>query len=326
MYKHIVFEGTSIKALSYCGVIDELETQGHISHMTHFAGVSSGAVFALMLAIGYSAQEITDFFSPERIRGIIPNNSKLYILYNLLRYMGFYSQDCVRDALKEIIVRKFPPTLTFGELYNQTGHVLVIGVTRLVEHSGLYLNPFSYPNVSVLDAVTASICLPIFFIPRVYNFTGEKLLYVDGGVSNDFPLWIFNDDELLKQGRYTALRIGRTMSPYTLGIQASDSIYRAKNADGWLSYVKALLRTLLVQAETILNYSSSQVINVKLPYAMSSINFDINQQQKENLIRLGHTTTKCFLQDGHHINHRDNNVDAQHSIENVHSQSGTRDT
>lgn len=308
MYKHIVFEGTSIKGLSYCGVIDVLEKHSILSSLTHFAGVSSGCIFAVMLALGYTAQEIKNFFSIERISGIIPNHCKLYLLYSLWRKMGMYEQVLVRKELIQLIELKYPSSLTFGELYSQTGRVLVIGVTEITSYSPVYLNPFTTPDVSILDAILASICLPLFFIPTKYNFTGEDKIYIDGGISNNFPVNIFNDIDYLITNK--TINQYKTLSLQTLGIEVSiNKSNQTATITGLQDYLKAIIKTLLEGFENSENKNPSNIIKIHLNKNTSSFEFDLKESERQELIDSGARAAEEFLHNVRNISHENNNVD-----------------
>ena len=57
-YKNLVFEGGGVRGYAYKGVIEELNNIGILKNFTRFAGTSIGALFAALLAVGFTSYEI----------------------------------------------------------------------------------------------------------------------------------------------------------------------------------------------------------------------------------------------------------------------------
>ena len=57
--RNLVFEGAGIRGIAYSGVIKQLEKQDVLKGVTRVGGTSSGAITALLLSLGYTADEIT---------------------------------------------------------------------------------------------------------------------------------------------------------------------------------------------------------------------------------------------------------------------------
>src|SRR5205807_629262 len=56
--EYLVFEGAGVRGSAYGGVIQELERAQIISSIKHVAGSSVGSIAALLIALGYTAEEI----------------------------------------------------------------------------------------------------------------------------------------------------------------------------------------------------------------------------------------------------------------------------
>ncbi len=59
-FRNMVFEGGGVKGIAYGGAIIELEERGLLSIIKRFAGTSAGAINATLLALGYTAKEVSD--------------------------------------------------------------------------------------------------------------------------------------------------------------------------------------------------------------------------------------------------------------------------
>src|ERR1700704_3208658 len=60
---NLVFEGAGIRGIAYAGAIEELENKKVLPGVKRIGGTSAGAVTALMLSLGYSANEIAGLIS-----------------------------------------------------------------------------------------------------------------------------------------------------------------------------------------------------------------------------------------------------------------------
>ena len=55
--KSLVFEGAGVRGIAYCGAIQDMESKKLMDSVQRVGGTSSGAIVALMIAIGYSGKE-----------------------------------------------------------------------------------------------------------------------------------------------------------------------------------------------------------------------------------------------------------------------------
>ena len=58
-YRNLVMEGGGIRGIAYGGALLELEQRGILRELRRVGGTSAGAIQAALLAVGYSAQEIS---------------------------------------------------------------------------------------------------------------------------------------------------------------------------------------------------------------------------------------------------------------------------
>ena len=79
--------------------------------------------------------------------------------------------------------------ITFIELSKMTGVNIYVSTTRINDGKNIIFNVNDYPNVSVLDAIAASMCIPTITKPIKI----DKYIYVDGCISNNLPYNVFNE-------------------------------------------------------------------------------------------------------------------------------------
>jgi NTE family protein len=187
----IVLSGGGVRGLSYVGVFLELEKRGFLKNIKEILGVSCGALFGFAYSIGYTPNELLEFveqFDFSLIQSIEPDIA-LGFLYNF----GIDDKGQLRKLIYSLLRNKnFNLDSSFIDLYNQTKFILRIYATNL---NNCMLKEFSYsstPNIKVVDALLASMCIPGYFLPCVI----DNEIYVDGGLINNFPIDLVDEDEL----------------------------------------------------------------------------------------------------------------------------------
>ena len=61
--KNLVFEGAGIRGIAYSGAIKVLEEKNLLQNIERVGGTSAGAITALLLSLGYNADEITQLIN-----------------------------------------------------------------------------------------------------------------------------------------------------------------------------------------------------------------------------------------------------------------------
>jgi len=118
LYENIVFEGAGIKGLAYAGVIKGLEEKKLIRDIKRVGGTSAGAITAMMLAIGYNADEIYELISATKFQRF--NQGRFSIIgggYRMKNLYGWYRSERFLKWLEEAIEDKTGDSeITFKEL------------------------------------------------------------------------------------------------------------------------------------------------------------------------------------------------------------------
>lgn len=190
------------------------------------------------------------------------------------------------------------------------------------------------PNVVVADAVRASMSIPVFFTPvtirengqpRLIYYNGgnksEPIRYMDGGILDNYPIWIFDDLKYCLQdslmGQWKPQHKILIHNPRTLGFRILDQerinaylepFYDREcmkqkrinnvNYDNSFGYAMGTLASgeLSEHEESIYincgNYSRSAYIN---NLGISAISFDLTPGQKEQLIEQGRKSVKDYV-------------------------------
>ena len=194
-FKNLALKGGGVKGIAYVGALRELDRLGHYKTIKRVSGTSAGALVALMVALKLSPEKIE-----ELMRDLDFNTFKKG--WNPLRIFtkyGLYTGDAILEFIYEcyhasplLLDRK----LTFHDLKEAGGLDLIVFASNLNENT---LNEFSLhqtPNCIVAEAVRASMSIPIFFKSwKFSNGIPNEHIYVDGGVTFNYPLSFFDHPE-----------------------------------------------------------------------------------------------------------------------------------
>ncbi len=214
--ENLVFEGAGIRGIAYCGALMELDERGYLHCIDRVAGTSSGAITASLIAVGYSPDETyeivgsTDFGKFNDGGFGFPGG-----IMRLNRRLGFYRGDAFLHWFEDLIEAKTGNrNLTFQDIVNarstQEGCVykeLTIAATSLNHQRTILFSVLEYPHMRIVDAVHASMAIPLYFEPVVIDEKGHVVPYedmmpehhlcVDGGFTANYLISCFDDGDMI---------------------------------------------------------------------------------------------------------------------------------
>lgn len=169
----IVFAGGGIRALSYCGVIKNLSMR----NIDGFAGSSSGSILAALLAYGYPIEHIKNvLFSANFAEMINTDVWQVSMLYGIASNYGYIDDSKFIAFLHSMI----PEGTTFKNIDRE----LIIVGTNLNTRQPVYFSKETHPSMPIVTAIRISMSIPFTLPPVEYR----NDLYVDGGISDNFPM------------------------------------------------------------------------------------------------------------------------------------------
>lgn len=204
-YENLVFEGAGIRGIAYCGAIKELESQGMMASVKRVAGTSAGAITALLLSLGYKADEISAIIGTTNFRKFNDGNIWLFGgVYRFTKSYGWFRKQAFEKWLGKLIAQKTGDAdITFQKM-NQAGYkALYVTGTCLNRQKLIVFSAESYPHMKVLDAVAISMSIPLYFEASFIDQNGRVFkerkkpegldILVDGGLIANFPISIFDE-------------------------------------------------------------------------------------------------------------------------------------
>lgn len=181
MVRHLVVGPGAMGYFMYLGVLSKLKQEGKLNELQEISGSSAGGLTSFMYVLTKgNIPAALDYSLSVPVDSIMKPNIK-----SLLNNYGLVSSKKVRKVLSDIC-KKFinKNDITFKELYEWNPIKLHLPSYCVDFMKTVYFNVDSVPNMSVLDAVTATIAVPFLFAPVKL---GDGYNYVDGATAEAIP-------------------------------------------------------------------------------------------------------------------------------------------
>lgn len=288
---NLVFEGGGVRGIAYGGAVEALAKAALLPNIQRAAGTSAGAITACLVALKYSAIEISQIIANMDLASFEDKEREFRRLKDFGIYEGQVFLDWCRDLIANSPVGQGKPDLTFGELVNRQGMELKVYATDLFTRSLKEFSPAATPTVSVAEAVRASMSIPLYFDAwRFSNNNPDDHFYVDGGVLYNFPIGAFDD---LQTGQVNTETLG-----FQLDNLSEKDIYTPFEHGDLGKYTKSLLDTLMYTQSVALTKSAADVARtIDIDHlGVGATDFEIDTATKNKLIQSGWDTTLAFLQ------------------------------
>lgn len=224
--ENLVYCGGGAKIFAHIGVWKALNELNIAPKK--FAGSSAGAIMALMCYLGYSSQEIAEFFKYMK---------KEHLIYFDLNRKGISEPHALKTAIDYVIAQKVQQIVTQYNLSYPHGAItfatldllrkkcpgcglgeeLIVTATNKRLRQTKYFSFNKSPHIEISEAVKVSASLPVIF--RDTQIDGDD--HNDGGVLNNFPTDAFSlDNSTFLESEY-----GNNMK--TLAVQFDNGTERA---------------------------------------------------------------------------------------------------
>ena len=186
----LLFAGGGMRGVAYAGALGRLESAGALRCVRGVAGVSIGALVAFLYAIGYSVAEV------RRIAFDLDFGTLQHVdeetVFTVSENYGIDDGAGVRAWLEGLLRRRgLAPGATFRDLKRLELKELRVYACRLRDAATVEFSARRTPAIPIVDALLASIAVPLYFVP--VRIGGD--VYVDGGVTDNYPLALFSAAE-----------------------------------------------------------------------------------------------------------------------------------
>lgn len=308
----IALGGGGVRGIGLVGALVQLDQAGY--DFVRVLGTSAGAVVGSFLAALVQAGEpvsrlveLMDLFKENRLAdrwavGRVPFlGDPLSLLVDQSLYQGRYLRSFVTKQLADLGVRTFadlrlsPPgkdAPMSAQVPLAQRYRLAVTVTDLTHRREAVL-PWDLPEYGldpdgfpVADAVVASAAIPYVFPAVRVPGEGAVSVFVDGGVLDDLPI-----------GTLDATKPHPPLWP-TLAISLGGLLPGSATPPGDLvSQSIALAETLVAggEARHVAEPCTSQRVITVDATGISPLDFNLTQQQQQQLLQAGRAAAKQFL-------------------------------
>ena len=285
MIRNLVFKGGGVLGIAYAGAIEVLEEKQILTQIQSVAGTSSGAITAALLSLKYSASDIYKIIQSTDFKMFQDGFDPLA----LASKYGLFKGDAFLMWMKQRITDKgLTATATFSDFEKAGMLDLRVFAADLNIRGVKEFSVAKTPDTIVAEAIRASMAIPLFFDAWTFsNSIPDNHVYVDGGIIFNYPITTFDTEG--------------TSNPETLGFYLEDTNGAQPDStlgyDQLFQYVKDLLQTLTdAQAIDFENDPEEEKRTVKIDdFGISSTNFALTDDQKQQLYNSGKTATANYL-------------------------------
>ncbi len=284
-----VFSGGGIKGIALIGAYEEIEKRGY--QFDRVAGASAGAIIAALIAAQYSSKEIYQILDELNLEMLLDERKTILpfaVTKWILLYwrLGLFKGNALEEWLTEILAKK--GLRTFADLPTQQLRVVASDLTSgrmIVLPDDLIQYGIEPSSFSIAKAVRMSCSLPYFFEPVRLKGRHECNIIVDGGVLSNFPMWLF-DRENIKKVRPV------------LGIQLSNQLkdIPKNKIDNAIQLFGALFETMkdAHDARYISRKDAKNIIFIPSD-GFSTTEFSLSDEKKQLLMQHGRESAKKFF-------------------------------
>ena len=304
-----VFQGGGVKGTGFVGAVMVLEEAGY--EFENIVGTSAGAIVAALLSVGYSGAEIRDEMMRVDYKMFLDASwlvRRFYTskLINLALRWGIYRTDAFEAWLSALLIKK--GKTRFGDirtnLPEQKFRYKFQAIASDITDKNMLLLPSSLsvfgidPDIfPIAKAVRMSMCIPFYFEPyRIESKSGKEHVILDGGLLSNYPVWVLDDGS------------SNPLVPtfgFKFGADNQNPSAR-EHSDNLIGFTKSIVSTLMNAwdnrhisesrgdlARTIL--ISTSVNSSGKRKLISTTDFDITHEEKEQLLKNGEHAARKFL-------------------------------
>lgn len=254
----LALSGGGAKGFAHLGVFKLLEESGLKPDI--ISGTSAGSLMGVLFADGYSADEIKNMFIGREFSEFAQLQIPKSGLFNYDRFQEFLKRHLRSKRIEDLPI----PTV-----------IVATDLDRGCSHE--------FRSGPIVEAVTASCCMPIVFSPVLIN----GVHYVDGGLFRNFPVSTIRDE--------CEYVIGVNVSPLIPQRYKQALLHIAERTYHYVFKANAIedreLCDILIEAKEVGLYKTFDLENINL---ISEIGYEaavkafqkvIQEKKHENLIK-----------------------------------------
>jgi NTE family protein len=304
--------GGGVRGIGYAGAVKAFHSAGYT--FKRVAGSSAGAIIAALIAAGYSGKELEEEmmglnYNKFKGKNILDMFGPLGTALSFSKDYGLHDSDYLEKWMMELLERK--NIVKFKDLeYEEDGKIiqpLTITATDVYREKPLQLprdlvdyglDPREF---EIAKAVRMSMSIPIFYNPyKLFDSKGNEHWIVDGGVLNNYPMWIFDDGKSKPIRPIIGFKfIGGNVKESKKIVQRANFFGKRKELKEYIvKVVDMALGSQNLQYSEIASGDSQRTVNISITVDgrdISPIDFGLTDEDASKLFRNGHLAAAKFL-------------------------------
>ena len=183
--KHLILPGGGITGLVAYGAMREMNNQGlwNIDNIKTIHATSAGSIIAVILSLKYEWKTVDDYLIRRPWHQICDFN--MYALIGAITKRGIFDITIIREIFSPLFKGlDISLDITLAEFFELTKIEIFMYTSELNEFELVEISHKTHPEWTVIEAVYASACLPVFLSP----LQKDGKYYADGGIFLNYPL------------------------------------------------------------------------------------------------------------------------------------------
>lgn len=276
-YKVILLSGCACFGAAHIGFLLALNNAHKLSFLKILSGTSVGSMIGLFYLYGFPIETIFKLYTTY-------NLSELLHITSSMNSVGIAKNTLVIAAMVDLLIsHKKDPNISFEDLYQISSIIFVVTATQITNDSyqPVYFSVHTAPKMKIMDAIRASISIPLLFDSFTYNGNG----YYDGALSDDLPFeyiqktYGYSDEEMLGH------------SP--ISTSPSSKLASKDQNVGWISILISILKFTKEEVEN-LRSKVHRTVYTKIEGG-SSLNMNMNVEISKFYFHRAILSTNRFI-------------------------------
>lgn len=271
MLQNLIICGGGINIISYIGVITVLHERDLLKNVKTFYGTSAGGIISVMLALGYTVNEIKQFMFKFDFHRIISDIDPS-LLFDEKGLSNGRNMEIITKSVISFKLGEDKMDYTLRQLYEDTGISITLSTYNLTQKKNTYFDNTS--DVPIWKALIATCRIPFIFAP--FEIDGD--MYIDGAICDNFPIHLVPESEVC---RSLAIYINGSKEVVSSGYPMIDYVYDLMGV-----YISGNINNFLTKYQPII---------VTIPSTTAFFNFELTEAQKQEMYDLGYGITSTRL-------------------------------
>lgn len=262
----LIMKGGGIKGLAYVGAVKLLREHYDFNW---YVGTSAGAITAILLAAGYSLEELEDILREQEFQKFFDAKTLRSQFRNFILFKGLHRAQAFTDWMDGLLSMKIrqKSRVTLYDIERETGNrVTVYASTR--GKSALTFDSRVGRREHSADAAFAARCsmsIPYVFTPQQH----QGIRTYDGGIQNNYPI-----EQVLKE----------VPESQFVGLYLGPEVYEPVKES--LVLFDLLSIALEGAEDEIVDQYRSQTVIID-PRPIGTLDFELSEQEKRYLLVVG---------------------------------------